>query len=61
MVVYTSVLQFFKKNGQKKKKKMILFLGKKPEKQNIATIMKYLDGKGTVFPIKLKLQGEWFE
>ena len=40
---------------------MILFLGKKPEKQNIATIMKYLDGKGAVFPIKLKLQGEWFE
>ena len=40
---------------------MILFLGKKPEKQNIAAIMKYLDGKGTVFPIKLKLQGEWFE
>ena len=26
------------------------------EKQNSATIMKSADGKGTVFPVKLKLQ-----
>ena len=35
---------------------MIPFWGKKPEeKQNIATIMKSVNRKGTVFPMKLKL------
>ena len=34
---------------------------KNREKQNIATIMESVDGKGTVFPMKLKLQGEWFK
>ena len=42
----------------KEKKKMIPFGGKKTdEKQNSATIMISVDGKGAVFPVKLKLQG----
>ena len=44
------------------RKKMIPFWGKKAEeKQNSATIMISVDGKGTVFPMKLKLQGKSFE
>ena len=40
---------------------MILFCGRKAEeKQNIATIMISVDEKGTVFPVKLKSQGESF-
>ena len=36
---------------------MIPFWGKKAEeKQNGANIMISVDGKGTVFPVKLKLQ-----
>ena len=34
------------------------FLKKKKENQNKATMMIYVDGKATVFPVKLKLQGE---
>ena len=34
---------------------------KTKEKQNSADIMMSVDGKGTVFPVKLKLQGELFE
>ena len=34
---------------------------KNKEKQNIATIIESVDRKGTVFPMKLKLQGKWFE
>ena len=42
-----------------KKKKMIPFWGKKTEeKQNSAVIMISVDWKGTVFPVKLKLQGK---
>ena len=42
----------------KEKKKMIPFWGKKAgEKQNSATIMISVHGKGAVFPVKLKLQG----
>ena len=38
---------------------MIPSWGKKTEEQqNRATIMISVDGKGTVFPVKLKLQGE---
>ena len=38
------------------------FLTKKAEeKQNIASIIVSLDWKGTVFPVKLKLQGESFK
>ena len=43
----------------KSKKQDDIFLSKKTEeKQNKATIMISVDGIGTVFPIKLKLQGE---
>ena len=34
---------------------------KAEEKQNSATIMISVNGKGTDFPVKLKLQGESFE
>ena len=45
-----------------RKKKMIPFWGKKTEeKQNSATIMISADGKGAVFPLKLKSQGASFE
>ena len=45
----------------KRKEKIIPFWGKKTnEKQNSATIMS-VDGKRTVFPVKLKVQGEPFE
>ena len=41
-----------------KEKKKIPFWGKKAdEKQNSATIMISVHGKGAVFPVKLKLQG----
>ena len=63
MVFYTLVLQFSSKNGQKKKKKDDTFLRKKNRTKilSIATIMISVDGKGTVFPMKLKLQGELFD
>ena len=40
---------------------MISFWGQKCNKNNSATIMISVDGKGSVFPIKLKLQGTSFE
>ena len=61
MVIYTLVLQFHLKNGQKKKKMIPFWVKKLEEKQNSATIMIFVDGKGTVFPVKLKLQGELLE
>ena len=43
----------------KRKREDDTFLRKKiEEKQNIATIMISVDGKGTIFPVKLKLQEE---
>ena len=43
----------------KRKKEDDAFLRKKAEeKQNSANIMIPVEGKGTVFPVKLKLQGE---
>ena len=46
----------------KRQKENDTFLKKKAEeKQNSATTMISVDGKGTVFPMKLKLQGESFE
>ena len=46
----------------KRKKENDTFLKKKAEeKQNSATTMISVDGKGTVFPMKLKLQWESFE
>ena len=59
MVFYTLVLQFHKKMGKRKKKDDTFGSKKKKkkteEKQNSATIMISADGKGTVFPVKLKL------
>ena len=44
---------------RKTKKEDDTFLRKKSEEeQNSATIIISVDGKGTVFPVKLKLQGE---
>ena len=46
----------------KRKKENDSFLRKKAEeKQNSATTMISVDGKGTVFPMQFKLQGESFE
>ena len=48
----------------KRKKKWYLSdekKNRKKNKKNRATIMISVDGKGTVFPVKLKLQGEYFE
>ena len=46
------------KQWTKEKKKMIPFWGKKQEKLNSATTMISVVGKGTFFPVKLKLQGK---
>ena len=48
------VLQFYKENRQKKKYDTSL-IKKTEQKQNSATIMISVDGKGIVFPVKLKL------
>ena len=61
MAIYTLVLQLYLKNEQKKREDDTFLTKKTREKQNIATIMKSVDGKGIVLPIKLKLQKEWFE
>ena len=45
-------------------RKKIWYLSKEKiaeEKQNSATIMVSVDGEGTVFPVKIKLQRESFE
>ena len=39
----------------KRKKEDDTFLRKKKKKKNKATIMISVDGKGTIFPVKLKL------
>ena len=50
-----------KTNKQTKKKKKKKNKKKTEEKPNSATIIISVDDKGTVFPVKLKLQGESFE
>ena len=62
MVLYTLILHFLLKKWEiEKKKKTIPFWGKKTEeKQNRTTIMISVHSKGTVFPVKLKLQWEYF-
>ena len=51
MILYTLVLQF--------DQKILWHLSEeKNRKKNCATIMISVDGKGTVFPMKLKLQGD---
>ena len=49
MVFYTLVLQLYFQNRQKKKRRWYLSEKKIEEKPNIATIMKSVDGKVTVF------------
>ena len=61
MMFHFLVLQFYLKNGQKKKEDDTFLKQKAEEKQNSATTMVSVDGKGTVFSVKLKLQGESFE
>ena len=52
-MIYTLVLQFYLKELEKEKKKMIPFWGKKTVKQqNSATIMISIDGKKTVSLVK---------
>ena len=53
MVFYTLFLQFHLKKSTKK----IILRKKTEEKQNSATIMLSVDGKGTVFPMKLNYMG----
>ena len=49
------------KNGQKKERRSYIFEEKKTEKnQNNITIMIFIVGKGTVFPVKLKLEDTFF-
>ena len=58
MVLYTLILQFLFKKWAKEKKEDDTFLRKKNGgKTKWATIMISIDSKGTVFPVKLKLQG----
>ena len=56
MLFYTLVLQYYVKNGQRKEDDTYLWK-KADEKQSSATTMILVDGKGTFFPVKLKLQG----
>ena len=52
----------FIKTMDKRKEEDVTFLRKKTElKRNSVTIMISVDGKGTAFPVKLKLEGELFE
>ena len=44
--------------GKLKKKDDKFLRKKKQEKQNSVTIIKSVDGKVTVFPVTLKLEGE---
>ena len=55
------VLRFYLKMGQRKKENDTFLKKKAEEKQNSAITMISVDGKGTVFPVKLKLQWGSFE
>ena len=57
MVFYTLVLQLYLKNGQRKEDETFMVKQKSHKKQNSAAIMISVDGKGVVFPMKWKLQG----
>ena len=56
MVFYILVLQFYWKNWQKKEDDNFLRKKTEKKKQNRATTVISVDGKGTVFPVMLKLQ-----
>ena len=58
MVFYTLILQFYLKNEQRKKEGDTFLRKKTEEKQNYVTIIISIDGKGTVFPVNMKLQEE---
>ena len=59
MVFYTLVLQFYWKKWAKEKRRWYLSKEKNwKKKQNSATVRISVDGKWTVFSIKLKLQVE---
>ena len=47
--------------GKSKEKEDRYLRKKTEEKQNTVTIMISVVGEGTVFPVKLKLKGKWFE
>ena len=62
MLFSTLVLQSYLRKWAKGKRKMIPFWGKKTKKnQNIVIMMLSVVGKGTLSPVKLKLEGEIFE
>ena len=61
MVFCTWFYNVIKTMGKRKKGHDTFLRKKTKEKENRATIMISLDGKGTVFPVKLKLEGESFE
>ena len=61
MVFHFLIVQFYLKNRQKKKRKWHISDKKKEERQTNATTLISVDGKGTVFPMKFKLQAESFE
>ena len=52
---------FIQKLGKEKKQNDTFLKKKAEEQQNSATTMISVDGKGTIFPMKLKLHGESFE
>ena len=56
MVLYTLVLEFYLKNGEKKKEDDTFLRKKTEEKQNSAIIMISVYGKETLCPMNLKLQ-----
>ena len=59
-VLYFAFTILVKKNGKKKKRKMILSGEKNRRKTKQCYHNIYVDGKGTVFQVKLKLRGTLF-
>ena len=57
MMIYNLI----KKMDTRRKDYNTFFRKKTEEKQISTTIMRSVHGKGTVFPVKLKLQGESLE
>ena len=61
MIFYFLFYNFIKKMGKGKKENDTFLKKKVEEQQNSATAMISVDGKGTIFPMKLNLHGESFE
>ena len=55
------VLTMLLKEWEKEKRRRCISEKKTEEKQNSVTIMMSIDAKGTVFPVRLKLEGKSFE